>query len=128
VAGPRPAAAFATVSLDLATIPLGQRFGRVYSSSFLDPLGYGKTLSRFSDPSRRIPANRFGVLYFGSTLKVCFVEAVRRDQRRGLRPGSREAQGARSACFGGQGTVPYEQKTQQSPGFGRSSRPQPLQA
>ncbi len=36
--------------------------------------------SRFSDPRRRLPANRYGVLYFGSTLKVCFVEAVLRDQ------------------------------------------------
>jgi hypothetical protein len=25
---------------------------------------------------------------------------------------------SRSACIGGQGTEPYEQKTQQSPGFG----------
>jgi hypothetical protein len=27
-----------------------------------------------------VPASRFGVLYLGSTLKVCFVEAVLRDQ------------------------------------------------
>ena len=58
----------------------GQVCGRVYLSGYPDPLGYAKTLSRFSDPRRRIPANRFGVLYLGSTLKVCFVEAVLRDQ------------------------------------------------
>ena len=29
------------------------------------------------------------------------------------------------ACTGGQGTSPKEQKTQQSPGLGRSSSPQP---
>ncbi len=34
-------------------------------------------------------------------------------------------QGPRAACTGGQGTVPYEQNTQQSPGFGLSSAPQP---
>lgn len=82
--GPPPTGAFATVSLDLARIPSGQRFGRIYLSRFLDPLGYGKTLSRFSDPRRRVPASRFGVLYLGSTLKVCFVEAVLRDQRDGI--------------------------------------------
>lgn len=46
-----------------------------------DPLGIGKTPSRFSDPRRRIAANRFGVLYLGETLKVCFLEALLRDQR-----------------------------------------------
>ncbi len=34
---------------------------------------------------------------------------------------------ARSAWIGGQGTAPYEQKTQQSPGFGRNVVPQPVQ-
>jgi len=32
------------------------------------------------------------------------------------------------AWIGGHFTVPYEQKTQQSPGNGRSSSPQPLQS
>lgn len=31
-------------------------------------------------------------------------------------------------CIGGQGTVPYEQNTQQSPFLGRSSEPQPAQS
>jgi hypothetical protein len=31
-------------------------------------------------------------------------------------------------CIGGHGTLPYEQKTQQWPGFGRSSVPQHLQS
>lgn len=31
-----------------------------------------------------------------------------------------------SRCTGGQGTLPYEQKTQQSPRRGRSSAPQPV--
>lgn len=45
---------------------------------------FGKTPSRFSDPQRRKAANRFGVLYMGNTVKVCFLEAVLRDQRDGL--------------------------------------------
>lgn len=80
MAGAAPTSRFAAVLLDLATVGAGERFGRIYLSRFPDPLGYGKTLSRFSDPRRRIPANRFGVLYLGSSLKVCFVEAVLRDQ------------------------------------------------
>jgi hypothetical protein len=56
------------------------RWGRIYFTRFRDPLGFGKSPSRFSDPRRRLPANRFGVLYLGSSLKVCFVEAVMRDQ------------------------------------------------
>jgi len=33
----------------------------------------------------------------------------------------------RAAWIGGHGTEPYEQNTQQSPGFGRSVAPQPAQ-
>jgi hypothetical protein len=62
----------------------GQRFGRIYLGCFPDPLGYGKSPSRFSDPRRRVAASRFGVLYLGETLKVCFLEAVLRDQRDGV--------------------------------------------
>ena len=71
---------FAAVSPDLVTVGAGERFGRIYLSRFPDPLGYARTPSRFSDPRRRVPVSRFGVLYLGSTLKVCFVEAVLRDQ------------------------------------------------
>jgi hypothetical protein len=80
VAAAGPPSGFAGVALDLATISPGARFGRIYLNRFPDPLGYGKTLSRFSDPRRRTLASRFGVLYLGSTFKVCFVEAVLRDQ------------------------------------------------
>lgn len=80
MAGLAPTSRFAAVSLDLATVRPGERFGRIYLGRYPDPLGCGKTLSRFSDPRRRVPANRFGVLYLGSTLKVCFVEAVLRDE------------------------------------------------
>lgn len=79
MAGLDPPAEFATVALDIATVDAGLRYGRILFSRFPDPLGYGKSPSRFSDPRRRVPDNRFGVLYLGSSLKVCFVEAVLRD-------------------------------------------------
>ncbi|EUB98184.1 RES domain protein [Rhizobium sp. CF080] len=47
-------------------------------------MGFGKTASRFSDPRRHDATKRFGVLYLGETLKVCFLEAVLRDRRDGL--------------------------------------------
>ena len=80
MAGVVPAQLFVKATLDRVTIEAGKQFGRLYLSRYPDPLGFGRTQSRFSDPRRRIPANRFGVLYLGSTLKVCFVEAVLRDR------------------------------------------------
>lgn len=80
----RPTAAFAGVTLDIAAIPAGVAYQRIYLSKHPDPLGFGKTPSRFSDPRRRIAANRFGVLYLGATLKVCFLEAILRDDRNGI--------------------------------------------
>ncbi len=79
-----PTAAFATAGLDLVRIPAGRTFGRIHHQRFADPLGFGKSRSRFSDPRRRMEANRFGVLYLGSSLKVCFLEAVLRDSRDGV--------------------------------------------
>lgn len=61
----------------------GQQFGRIDLSRYSEPLGIGRSPSRFSDSRRRVPANRFGVLYLGETVKVCFLEAVLRDQRDG---------------------------------------------
>jgi hypothetical protein len=84
VASREPPSAFATAKLDLAHIKPGEVFGRIYHRRFPDPLGYGKTPSRFSDPRRRVAANRFGVFYLGSSLRVCFLEAVLRDERDGV--------------------------------------------
>lgn len=80
----KPPAGFENFPLDIEIVPAGRQFGRIYGSAFPDPLGYGKTPSRFSDPRRRDAAKRFGVLYLGDTLKVCFLEAVLRDRRDGL--------------------------------------------
>jgi hypothetical protein len=79
-----PPADFERAELEIETIPPGRTFGRVYWGAYPDPLGYGKSPSRFSDPRRRVDANRFGVLYLGDSLKVCFLEAVLRDRREGL--------------------------------------------
>lgn len=84
MANTEPTAAFAAATLDLARVAAGDVLGRIYRQTFPDPLGFGKSHSRFSDPRRRIEANRFGVLYLGSSLKVCFLEAVLRDDRDGV--------------------------------------------
>ena len=81
--GVRPAKNFTGATLDIATVPIGSRFGRIFLARFPDPLGFGKTANRFSDPRRRIPDRRFGVVYLGTSLKVCFVEAMLRDRRNG---------------------------------------------
>jgi hypothetical protein len=84
MAGPRSKAGFARVKLEIATIPSGQRFRRLYLNlPGYNALGFGKTPSRFSDPRKRIASNRFGVLYLGTSLMVCFLEALLRDKRNG---------------------------------------------
>ena len=80
----RPTADFARANLKLTTLAVRERFGRIYFKRHANPLGFGKTPSRFSDPRRRKPENRFGVLYLGETLTVCFLEAVLRDKRNGV--------------------------------------------
>ncbi|WP_011578839.1 MULTISPECIES: RES family NAD+ phosphorylase [Chelativorans] len=82
--GVPPPVDFGRARLEIETIPPGQTFGRIYWSTYPDPLGYGKSPSRFSDPRRRVAVNRFGVLYLGDSVKVCFLEAVLRDRREGF--------------------------------------------
>jgi hypothetical protein len=84
MAGIKPPAGFERQPLDIERIPSGRRFSRIYASAYPNPLGFGKAASRFSDPRRRDATKRFGVLYLGETLKVCFLEAVLRDRRDGL--------------------------------------------
>jgi len=79
-----PTPDFARVDLDIAPVSASGVYGRIHRKAFPDPIGFGKNATRFSDPRRRIPENRFGVLYLGSTLKVCFVETILRDQRDGV--------------------------------------------
>lgn len=84
MSGVPPPPDFARAKLEIETIPRGRTFGRIYWSTYPDPMGYGKSPSRFSDPRRRLDANRFGVLYLGDSLKVCFLETVLRDRREGI--------------------------------------------
>ena len=79
----KPTPSFNRAALHLARVDPGARFGRIILDRHSDALGFGKTPSRFSDPRRRIPSHRFGVIYLGETLKVCFLEAVLRDSRNG---------------------------------------------
>lgn len=78
-----PTPDFEEVDLDLAPIGPDLSFQRIFLARHPDPLGFGKTPSRFSDPRELGDDDRFGVLYLGSTLKVCFLEAILRDQRNG---------------------------------------------
>lgn len=84
MAGSPPTSDFARVDLVIAPIYAGKTFGRIHRKAYPDPLGYGKNATRFSDPRRRKPENRFGVLYLGASLKICFLETVLRDRRDGL--------------------------------------------
>jgi hypothetical protein len=84
VAGLSPTPAFASVALQIEVIQVGTKFGRIYRKAFPDPLGFGKNPSRFSDPRRRVADSRFGVLYLGTSLKVCFLETIIRDDRDGI--------------------------------------------
>lgn len=78
-----PTPEFAKVDLDLAPVGPDLSFRRIFLARHADPLGFGKIPSRFSDPRELGEDDRFGVLYLGSTLKVCFLEAILRDQRNG---------------------------------------------
>ncbi len=76
---------FGEVDLALTTVSSGSHYGRILMEEFPDALGFGKNESRFSDPRTDLPeSERFGVMYVGSSPKVCFVEAILRDSRDGV--------------------------------------------
>lgn len=79
-----PPANFDELSLSLRSISSGTDFGRIYLQRYPDPLGIGKTKSRFSDPRNLTDDERYGVLYLGSTFSVCFLETYVRDKNVGL--------------------------------------------
>ena len=79
-----PPRGFGSSTIELASIRTGTKWYRLYSSRYPDPLGFGFSPSRFSDPRVALPEkDRFGIIYFGSSLKVCFLERVLRDLRNG---------------------------------------------
>jgi RES domain len=71
-----PPADFAARSLELKDEPVSSVWRRIYDARYSNPLGFGRSLSRFSDPS----GNRFGLIYLASTTKGAFAEAVLRDR------------------------------------------------
>jgi hypothetical protein len=80
----RPSRGFKTRPLAISRIAEGEICWRLYGASHADPLGFGYGPSRFSDPRKKlVPPKRYGIVYFGSTIKVCFAEAILRD--RGVR-------------------------------------------
>jgi hypothetical protein len=78
-----PSAAFNRVDLKIRRISAAKAYGRIHRAAFPDPLGYGFNPTRFSDPQVMEPGKQFGVIYLGSSLEVCFLEAILRDQRNG---------------------------------------------
>ena len=77
----RPPRGFKTRPLVTSQIASGDVWWRLYRRSHTDPLGFSYGPSRFSDPrTDLIPPKRYGVVYFGSTVKVCFAEAILRDR------------------------------------------------
>jgi hypothetical protein len=73
---------FADGMLDIAVRHV-TAFYRIFKASHPNPLGFGKTQSRFADPRPLAANQRFGVVYLGQTLKGCFVEAILRDRAAG---------------------------------------------
>jgi hypothetical protein len=60
-------------------ITSGTIWHHIFLSHHPNPLGYGFTASRFSDPRRA--KHRFGVYYVGETFEVAFLETLIRDTR-----------------------------------------------
>lgn len=80
----KPAKGFGSSAIELESVRTGLRWFRLYPSRYPNPLGFGFSPSRFSDPRIDFEErDRFGVIYFGSSLKVCFLERILRDRRNG---------------------------------------------
>lgn len=65
--------------LIIRRIAAGTVWHHIFPDRYPDPLGYGFTSSRFSDPRRA--KLRFGVYYLGATIEVTFLETRVRDTR-----------------------------------------------
>jgi hypothetical protein len=74
--GPLPPVSFGARPLAIHHAPAGAIWRRIYETRHPDPLGFGPSRSRFSDPTGRA----FGVVYLGSSVKVAFHEAILRDR------------------------------------------------
>ena len=79
---PRSPHPLASATLAPAQVPAASVWHHIFLGRFPDPLGFGYSQSRFSDP-RKNPARRFGVFYVGQTFEVAFLETIVRDRRNG---------------------------------------------
>lgn len=76
-----PPRGFEKRPLAISETAKGSIWRRLYLNRYPNPLGYGFGPSRFSDPETRLAAPaRFAVVYLGSGVKVCFLEAILRDR------------------------------------------------
>lgn len=73
-----PPEGFARRPLVLHDEPASAKWLRLYRRTFPDPLGYGKAPSRFSPPPDA--AERYGVVYLGSSVQVTVAETLVRDR------------------------------------------------
>jgi len=64
----------------MTEVAVGSIWHHVFLHTHADPLGYGLSPSRFSDPRRRL-ATLFGVYYAGATFEVAFLETIVRDTK-----------------------------------------------
>ncbi len=65
-----------------AQVSAGAIWHHIFLDRFADPLGFGFSAGRFSDP-RKNPPRRFGVFYVGRSFEVAFLETVLRDRKNG---------------------------------------------
>jgi RES domain len=72
-----PPRGFESRPLVLCRVARGKIWRRLYRSHLPSPLGWGFGPSRFSDS---LTPARFGVIYLGNSVKVCFLEAILRDR------------------------------------------------
>ena len=63
-------------------MPDGSVWHHIFLDRYPDPLGFGLSSSRFSDP-RKNPPRRFGVYYVGQSFEVALLETIVRDRRNG---------------------------------------------
>jgi hypothetical protein len=76
----KPFHPLATAQLIRAEVPAGAVWHHIFLSRFPDPLGFGFSASRFSDP-RKEPPQRFRVYYVGQSFEVAFLETIVRDRK-----------------------------------------------
>lgn len=71
-----------SATLVRALASAGSTWHHLFLNCFSDPLGFGFSSSRFSDP-RKARQPRFGVYYIGQTFEVAFLETIVRDRKNG---------------------------------------------